>query len=274
MPMLGNGSPEMSPSSSGGNGGLTPGGKGVIRSGFGLPSKRVGCRAEGPDRFYALLARTCRNRTARRFRGRALWGRWRHCDRSGSRSTGPVFRSTKRPGQAWRFCCRLLVWLPPSSMPPSRQRRCPLRDHPRDHDDDRRNGLEPMSRTASEGRTLRLAFGVLVCGLGYLSRLWRMQATRMVVDDFGSIVRPFWKSLPRQERQKVETSYCGRAVEWGCGGCDSTAFGRSGNSTFVASSPPAFAFFIVACGSNPPRATRHAKPPRGSDQDRPCRLGQ
>jgi uncharacterized protein len=48
------------------------------------------------------------------------------------------------------------------------------------------------------GPHLRLAFGVFVCGIGiYLSRLWSMQATRMVVDDLGSIARPFWQCVPR-----------------------------------------------------------------------------
>ena len=50
------------------------------------------------------------------FGGRALWSRWRHRDRSVAHLIGPALPSTKRQGQAWRFCYPPLVWQPPSSI--------------------------------------------------------------------------------------------------------------------------------------------------------------
>ena len=116
MPSPGTDCPERRRARTRGLGSLTPAGEGVRRSGSGLTSRRAGWSAQGPDRSHALLARSCRDRTPRWFRLGPLWSRRRHRDRSGASSTGPALPSIKRRGQAWRFCYRLSVWQPPSSI--------------------------------------------------------------------------------------------------------------------------------------------------------------
>ena len=156
---------------------------------------------------------------------------------------------------------------------PSRQRRCPRSRHPRDHDDDRSMGgslrREPHQRAAPEAglRGFRVRHRDLsISSMEHASdsdgcrrsRLHRAAVLAM--------------RAPGRNARRFATSYCGRAVGWGCGGCDSTAFGRSGISTFVASSPPASTFFtcclweilyLLLVGAIPQGYPAREAPPKG-----------
>ncbi len=108
-----------------------------------------------------------------------------------------------------------------------------------------------------------------------LSRLWSMQATRMIVDDLGSIARPFWQCVPRAGTPEGSRHLI--AVEqWE--GLRRLRFHRLRPvwdlDIRCLLAACLHILYLLLVGAIPQGYPAREASPRGSDQDRPCRPGR